>query len=275
MWIYSISKTDRAWFVNRYIDFFKSLNVFIRCRGMLDECDAVHALQAKLEGVFEVWGLQLYEQKVFLFNIDLLIFENHWKLDCLSVNKFERSHLDVLALVWLKPDSTDWISILVSWIKVILVLFFSKSNSEVSYSMIIIPISHFLIKMSFMHTLKVYGVVSFFRKYNWSEICSECCLQCLYRVGTATVELEWRFKLQSRPFGLLLFLLLLKSLFRILFLCLLLLSLPLFAQLDLLFLLLCVYFLWQTHISAVKFLREDPRCLVLWDVVADRRPSNK
>lgn len=206
MWIYSISKTDRAWFVNWYIDLFKSLNVFIRCRGMLDECDAVHALQAKLEGVFEVWGLQLYEQKVFLFNIDLLIFENHWKLDCLSVNKFERSHLDVLAFVWLKPDSAHWIGILVSWIKVILVLFFGKSNSEVSYSMIIIPISHFLIKMSFMHTLKVYSVVSFFRKYNWSEICSECCLQCLYRVGTATVELEWRFKLQSRPLGLLLFL---------------------------------------------------------------------
>ena len=206
MWIHCISKTDRAWFVNRYINFFKSLNVFIGCRGVLDKCDAVHALQAKLEGVFEVWGLQLYKQKVFLFNVDLLIFENHWKLDCLSVNKFERSHLDVLAFVWLKPDSTHWIGILVSWIKVILVLFFGKSNSEVSDSMIIIAICAFLIKMGFMHTLKVYSVISFLRKYNWSEICSESGLQCLYRVCTATVELEWRFKLQSRPLGLLLFL---------------------------------------------------------------------
>jgi len=45
---------------------------------MLDECDAVHTLQAKFEGVFEVCWLKFYnKQQIILLNVDLLILEDH------------------------------------------------------------------------------------------------------------------------------------------------------------------------------------------------------
>ena len=52
--LHCIFEADRARFVHLYIDFFQSLDVFIGSRRMLYHCYAIHALEAKLEGVFEI-----------------------------------------------------------------------------------------------------------------------------------------------------------------------------------------------------------------------------
>lgn len=176
MRIYCISKANGARFVNLNINLFKSLNVFVWSSGMLDNCSTIHSLHAKLERLFVILGLKFYKQEVILLNVNLIVFKDDWKFDCLSVNKFERSHLSVLPFLWLEPHTTDWISILVSTIKVFLVLFFSKTDSKVCDSMIIIFILGLLIKMRILYTLKTYSVASLFRKNNWTEICAKSTL---------------------------------------------------------------------------------------------------